>query len=186
MLAHELRNPLAPIRNALHVLRQPGADGAHAPSRRGDMIERQVQHMARLVDDLLDVSRISRGRIELRKEAVDAGGGRRPRGGGRPPAARGRRHELTVVAAGRAAAAGGRPDPAGAGARPTCSTTPPSTPSRAGTIWLTAERDGGEAVLRVRDTGIGIAPEMLPRSLRPVRAGRARGWTARRAAWASA
>src|SRR5262249_11905697 len=70
MLAHELRNPLAPIRNALHILKQPeaGADVA-GPAR--DMAERQVQHMARLLDDLLDVSRISRGKIELRREVVD-------------------------------------------------------------------------------------------------------------------
>src|SRR5262249_37475431 len=65
MLAHELRNPLAPIRNALDILKRPGASGAMAEQVR-DMAEQQVQHMARLLDDLLDVSRISRGRIELR------------------------------------------------------------------------------------------------------------------------
>ena len=70
MLAHELRNPLAPIRNALHILKMPGVDGAMLQQVR-DMAERQVQHMARLVDDLLDVSRISRGKIELHKETLD-------------------------------------------------------------------------------------------------------------------
>src|SRR5260370_23755395 len=69
-LAHELRNPLAPIRNALQVLKQPDLDAATA-GRFQDMAERQVRHMARLLDDLLDVSRISRGLIELRKEPVD-------------------------------------------------------------------------------------------------------------------
>src|SRR5262249_19445197 len=69
-LAHELRNPLAPIRNALHILNDPAANGTALQQVR-EMAERQVQHMARLLDDLLDVSRISRGRIELRKEAVD-------------------------------------------------------------------------------------------------------------------
>src|SRR5205823_13550077 len=67
MLAHELRNPLAPIRNALHVMKLPGADVEQA--RR--MTERQVQHLVRLVDDLLDVSRIMRRRIELRREPVE-------------------------------------------------------------------------------------------------------------------
>jgi PAS domain S-box-containing protein len=70
MLAHELRNPLAPIRNSLHILKQPGAEGSVGPRAR-EMMERQVQHMSRMVEDLLDVSRITRGKIELRTEAVD-------------------------------------------------------------------------------------------------------------------
>src|SRR5438094_8755615 len=70
MLAHELRNPLAPIRNALHIMRMGGAD-AGTVKQAQQMTERQVQYMVRLVDDLLDVSRIMRGRIELRKEPVE-------------------------------------------------------------------------------------------------------------------
>jgi signal transduction histidine kinase len=70
MLAHELRNPLAPIRNALHLLRRHADDPA-AVGRWRDTIERQVGHMTRLVDDLLDVSRISRGRISLQRERID-------------------------------------------------------------------------------------------------------------------
>ena len=73
MLAHELRNPLAPIRNAVQ---HPAAASATSETRRRracEMMERQVDHMVRLVDDLLDVSRITRGKIELRKER------RRPR-----------------------------------------------------------------------------------------------------------
>src|SRR5205085_3926037 len=62
MLAHELRNPLAPIRNALHIMKQSGADGA-VVGRVREMMERQVQHLTRVVGDLLDVSRISRGTI---------------------------------------------------------------------------------------------------------------------------
>ena len=69
VLAHELRNPLAPIRNSLHILRMTGSDDA-GTGRVVDMMERQVQHMVRLVDDLLEVSRISRGKIELRKERL--------------------------------------------------------------------------------------------------------------------
>ena len=68
VLSHELRNPLAPIQTALDLLEQAGTSGAGA-ERELAVIERQVQNLRRLVDDLLDVSRISRGRIELRKEA---------------------------------------------------------------------------------------------------------------------
>jgi len=72
MLAHELRNPLTPVRNALHVLRQRGTDEA---TRRWvqDVLERQVEHMARLLDDLLDVARITRGEIHLQRECLNLG-----------------------------------------------------------------------------------------------------------------
>jgi signal transduction histidine kinase/DNA-binding response OmpR family regulator len=70
MLAHELRNPLAPIRNAVQVLRLVGLQDAPVVQAR-DMIDRQVTHMARLIDDLLDMSRLSRGKILLRKERLD-------------------------------------------------------------------------------------------------------------------
>ncbi|WP_437852161.1 ATP-binding protein [Sorangium sp. So ce363] len=70
MLAHELRNPLAPIRTAIQVLDITGGDAPEAVRTR-DMIARQVAHMARMIDDLLDVSRVARGKIELRKEPCD-------------------------------------------------------------------------------------------------------------------
>src|SRR3982751_703887 len=71
ILAHELRNPLAPIRNTLSILRMTEAEGkaVHAAV---DMMDDQVDHLVRLVDDLLDISRISRGKIELRREVVEA------------------------------------------------------------------------------------------------------------------
>jgi PAS domain S-box-containing protein len=69
-LAHELRNPLAPIRNSLHIFRLVGVQNPTI-ERVADMMERQVEHMVRMVDDLLEVSRISRGKIELRKERVE-------------------------------------------------------------------------------------------------------------------
>jgi PAS domain S-box-containing protein len=72
MLAHELRNPLAPIRNALHVLKLSEA-GHQAVEKARTMMERQVGHLARIVDDLLDVSRITRGKIVLRRERLDLG-----------------------------------------------------------------------------------------------------------------
>src|SRR4051794_7444672 len=72
MLAHELRNPLAPIRNAVELMRQVETlDPAFQPAR--EMVERQVKHLARLVDDLLDISRLASGSIRLRKEPVDLG-----------------------------------------------------------------------------------------------------------------
>lgn len=69
-LAHELRNPLAPLRNALHVLRLSNSDKSVA-ERLHVMMERQVHHLVRLVDDLMEVSRITRGKIELKKEPVE-------------------------------------------------------------------------------------------------------------------
>src|SRR5262249_27610603 len=69
-LAHELRNPLAPIRNSLQILKMPRVDPATIERSR-EMMERQVQHLVRLVDDLLDVSRVMRGKIVLRKERVE-------------------------------------------------------------------------------------------------------------------
>ena len=69
-LAHELRNPLAPIRNSLQILKMPRVDEETA-HRSLDMMERQLQHLVRLVDDLLDVSRVMRGKIELRKEKIE-------------------------------------------------------------------------------------------------------------------
>lgn len=70
MLAHELRNPLAPVRNAVEIIRRSGNAPAMVERAR-DMIERQVTHMARLIDDLLDVSRIAKGKIQLRMERCD-------------------------------------------------------------------------------------------------------------------
>jgi signal transduction histidine kinase/CheY-like chemotaxis protein len=71
MLAHELRNPLAPIRNAVQIMEVVGVTDPAMQEARG-MIERQVQHLVRLVDDLLDISRITRGKIQLRTEPVEA------------------------------------------------------------------------------------------------------------------
>ena len=72
MLAHELRNPLAPLRNSVEILRQ-GADDPAALERIRTIMERQIAHLTRLVDDLLDVSRISRGKLELRLEPIRLG-----------------------------------------------------------------------------------------------------------------
>jgi signal transduction histidine kinase/ActR/RegA family two-component response regulator len=160
MLAHELRNPLAPISNAARALRLGGVEGESLRSA-SDMLERQVKQMSRLVDDLLDTSRMTRGRIELRKEPLELA----PIVSHAVEAARAlyrsMDHELTVT----------MPDePMQVSADPTrlaqvignllnnaCKFT-----DRGGHVWLTVEREGREAVVRVRDDGIGIAQEHLP------------------------
>ena len=87
-LAHELRNPLAPIRNGLQILRSTGST-LPPPAQVHEMLERQVNHLVRLVDDLMEVARVTRGRIELRKEPVDLGAMLAQRGRDEPPADRG-------------------------------------------------------------------------------------------------
>lgn len=160
MLAHELRNPLAPIPNAIQVLQEVSPVDADLQWAR-DVIERQVQHMTRLVDDLLDVSRINRGKITLQKERVklaqvvaDAIEIARPH-------IESRRHRLTVSQP---------PEPLWLEADPTrlaqvvanLLNNAAKYTEKGGHIRLTADKEGEEAVLRVRDTGIGIAPEKLP------------------------
>jgi PAS domain S-box-containing protein len=165
MLAHELRNPLAPIRNALHVMKQAGADGA-VLERVREMMERQVQHMTRMVDDLLDVSRITRGKIELRKEAVDLASVVERTVEAIRPLIEDRRQELTVDLP---------PEPVRLEADPTrleqvlanLLNNAAKYTDHGGHVWLTARQEGGELVLRVKDTGVGMAPAMLPRIFEP-------------------
>ena len=161
VLAHELRNPLAPVRNAIEILR-----ASHSPSPQlqwtHDVIDRQVRQMTRLVDDLLDVSRITSGKIELRKERVElAAAVRSALEASRPLIERGS-HQLTVRVppeaiwltadlARLAQILSNLLNNAAKYTRP------------GGHIWLTAERGDGEAVIRVRDNGIGIEPRMLER-----------------------
>jgi signal transduction histidine kinase len=114
MLAHELRNPLAPVRNALHVLRVSGGAGP-AAERVREMMERQVGHLVRLVDDLLEISRITRGKIELRKERVELAAVVRSAVETSRPLIEAARHGLTVSLP--PGPAEGRPGPAGPGDR---------------------------------------------------------------------
>ena len=130
LLAHELRNPLAPIRNGLQVIRLAGTD-ADAVAQARDMMDRQLAHMVRLIDDLLDVSRISRNKMELRRARVLARRRGRQRRGDRPPGDRGGRARADRLAPARARLPRRRPDPAGPGVLATCSPTAPSTPSGA-------------------------------------------------------
>ncbi len=159
VLAHELRNPLAPIRNSLHVMRLAAGEDPVAVGV-GEMMDRQVGHMVRLVDDLLEVSRITRGKIELRRERVDV---------------------ATVV---RSAVEASLPHITAAGHR--FHVTTPDEPveidadpvrlaqilanllnnaakytPEAGEIWLTVSRERDRLDISVRDTGVGIPPDML-------------------------
>jgi PAS domain S-box-containing protein len=160
-LAHELRNPLAPIRNSLQILKMPVADRA-VIDRARELMERQLHHLVRLVDDLLDVSRVMRGKVELRKERVGLAEVVARAVETAQPTIDAQGHELTIALP---------PDPLEVEADAVrlaqvvgnLLTNAAKYTPRGGRIWLAAERDGGQAVLRVRDTGIGIAPDMLPR-----------------------
>jgi signal transduction histidine kinase len=156
LLAHELRNPLAPIRNGVEILRRSTSPDSREVAE--GMIERQVRHMTRLVDDLLDVSRITRGRIELRRERLDL---------------------LDVIQAGCEAtqpiidAAGqkllidtpGEPLPLeGDAARLTqvvanLLNNASKFMDNGKRIWLSAAREGDALLVTVRDEGIGIPEE---------------------------
>ena len=161
MLAHELRNPLAPIRSAVDVLRlctQHDPDVTWAQ----DVIDRQVTHMVRLVDELLDVSRITRGKIRLELAVLDLARIIAAAVETSRPLIDAGRHHLTSsppdecvwVHADQARLAQVLSNLLNNAAK----YTPPG-----GTIWISASRHGGDAVISVRDTGVGIPPDMLSR-----------------------
>ncbi|MEP7381234.1 MAG: PAS domain S-box protein [Gemmatimonadota bacterium] len=160
-LAHELRNPLAPIRNALQILKMPRVDGATI-ARSLEMMERQVEHLVRLVDDLLDVSRVMRGTIELRRERVELAAVVARAVETVQPLVDVQGHRLSIRLPSESLPIDADPvrlvQVVG-----NLLTNATKYTERSGRIWLTAERDGDTAELRIRDTGIGIGPQMLPR-----------------------
>lgn len=160
-LAHELRNPLAPIRNALQILKMPRVD-ADSAERSRDMMERQVHHLVRLVDDLLDVSRVMRGKIELRKERVELATVVARAVETVQPLVEAQGHELSLRLPSYSMPFDADPVRL-AQVIGNLLTNAAKYTEPGGHIWLTAERDGEMAVLRVQDSGIGIAPHMLPR-----------------------
>ena len=158
MLAHELRNPLAPIRNGLQVVRLQLPDDP-VIRRTGEMMERQLGNLVRLVDDLLDVSRITRGKFELRRERMDlAPLVARVVEGVRPFLDERKQHlEARPFGVIRLEADAARLEQVLSNLLTNAAKyTPPG-----GKIVLSVEREGGAAVIRVRDNGIGIRPEML-------------------------
>ena len=161
LLAHELRNPLAPVRNAVSIMRLKGTDDPQLEWCH-QVIDRQASQLTRLVDDLLDVSRITRGKINLRREDVELSSIIRDAVDTSRPLVDANRHELRVVL----------PDlPVvlhGDAARLTqivanLLNNAAKYQNEGGVIDLNAQRDGNFVEIRVRDNGIGLSDEMLPR-----------------------
>ena len=159
-LAHELRNPLAPIRQAARVARAPAATESQVRWAH-EVIERQVHNMARLLDDLLDVSRITRGTMEIRKELIELQAVMDAAIEIARPAIEARNHALSVECQLRTKVYADPLRLAQVIANLLTNAAKYTEPH--GQIRLTAQCDGGELILRVSDTGIGIAAEMLPR-----------------------
>jgi signal transduction histidine kinase/CheY-like chemotaxis protein len=162
MLAHELRNPLAPIRNALHVLQLGPADREVAERAR-EMMARQVQHLSRIVDDLLDVARLSHGKVPIRCDRVDLTRVVRQ-------AAEDLRSLMEEAGLRLALELPGFPVPVVGDATRLSQVlgnvldnarkfTPPGGLI---TVLLAVDAAASQATVRVRDTGIGIEPELLP------------------------
>jgi len=165
LLAHELRNPLAPIRSAVQVLgRQSQANPEIAQAQ--EIAERQIRHMARLLDDLLDVARISQGKLEIRREALDVGEIARRAAAAELPFIEERGLQLSMDLPDR---------PLGVDADPVrlqqilvnLLNNAAKYTDAGGRIALSARSEGRVAVVRVRDTGIGIDPSVAPKLFEP-------------------
>jgi signal transduction histidine kinase len=159
MLGHELRNPLSPIVTALQLMKLRGDGGS---TREQQIIERQVDHMVRLVDDLLDIAKITRGKVELDRRATELA----------PIVAkaveiasplleqRGHHFHIAVPRAGMQLVAD---EVRLAQVIANLLTNAAKYTAPAGTIRLSARRDGEQLVVSVKDDGMGIEPELLPR-----------------------
>jgi two-component system CheB/CheR fusion protein len=167
ILSHELRNPLAPIRNSLHILER-AAPGGERAKRAQAVIERQVGQMTRLVEDLLDLTRITRGKIQLRRELLDLDDlARRTVEDHRSLFAKSEVRLETGFTSTQVLVDGDRTrltQAIGNLLQNAAKFTP-----RGGTTTVSVEEDAshGTAILRVKDTGVGIAPEILPRLFEP-------------------
>jgi signal transduction histidine kinase len=165
MLSHELRNPLAPIRNCVHILNHAAATGEDT-SRAMAVMERQVEHLTSLVDDLLDVTRIARGKIELRRERLDLGQLVRRTGEDHWSVMRDRDVELLVHVPGHAIWMEGDPARLSQVVGNLLSNACKFTRAR-GEVTLTLALSGDMAEIRVRDSGVGIDPALLPHVFEP-------------------
>ena len=158
LLAHELRNPLAPILHAVDLLRRADSGSVQITA----VIERQVGQMVRLVEDLLDVSRIGQGKIELRREPIDLARIVEQAAEASRPLLRQSSQSLTItlpaVPLSASADAARLSQVVGNLLNNASKFTPPG-----GQVWLVLERDALGAVIRVRDSGIGIATHDLGR-----------------------
>jgi signal transduction histidine kinase len=159
MLSHELRNPLAPIRNALHILGR--ADPASPPARRAlEIASRQVGHLTRLVDDLLDVTRVARGKIQLHRGAVDLAAVARRAADDHRALLTERGVELSVRETGRPVPVLGDETRLAQVLGNLLHNAAKFTPA-GGQVTLSVGVEDGLAVLRVADTGAGIDPALL-------------------------
>lgn len=154
MLSHELRNPLAPITNAVHVMQTNGPDAKKHDWAR-EVIGRQVKQLSRLVDDLLDVSRITQGKIELKFEAVDVAEVVAVAVETVRPLIESQEHALSVLLPEQPMRIRGDFARLAQVLANLLNNSAKYT-DRKGRISLTAEQEGGEIVFRVRDSGIGI------------------------------
>nr|MBA2320845.1 response regulator [Deltaproteobacteria bacterium] len=159
ILAHELRNPLAPLRTGLSIL-----DIADAPraARTRAMMGRQLGNLVRLVDDLLDVSRITLGKVSLRAERLDLARVVEDAVDTARPLLEARQHRLEVALPNGPVAIDGDPTRLSQVLANLLSNAAKYTPER-GRIALVVAQEGATAVIRVVDDGVGIAPAMLPR-----------------------
>jgi len=164
-LAHELRNPLAPIRTGAFLLlsREPLDPET---TKIYDLIYRQAAHMARMVDDLMEVTRIEQGKVSLRKEPVDAGEVMAHALAVCKPLAQERNHNLTVAMPERPPVLAADPvrleQMLSNLLNNACKYTP-----MGGEIQVSAVTEGGELVMRIRDNGIGMLPEVITRIFEP-------------------
>ena len=156
LLGHELRNPLAPALTAVHLMRQRGEN-----SRECEVIERQIRHMARLVDDLLDVSRLRRGAIELRREPFDLAEAVTRAVEMTSPIFAEKHHDLVIDVPQGLVIDGDRIRIAQVISNLLSNAAKYTEPN--GRVVVTARREYGDIVLECRDNGGGIPPELLPR-----------------------
>jgi two-component system, sensor histidine kinase len=157
-LAHELRNPLAPIRTGLDVLKRAPDEAAAARTR--EMMDRQLIHMVRLIDDLLDVSRITRGKIELQKAPITLRAAIESAVEASRPHIEAGRHRLSVSLVGDQQAFMADPTRLAQVVSNLLSNAAKYSPS-GGLIQIDAQHDGAEVAIKVRDNGVGILPDKL-------------------------
>jgi PAS domain S-box-containing protein len=158
-LAHELRNPLAPVCMGLELLKL-SANDAQATEEVRTMMQRQLQHMVRLIDDLLDVSRITRGKLELRKQQVDLADVVKDAVAATKPLIDGAAHRLTVRLPDKPLLLYADANRLTQVLTNLLNNAAKYTP-REGRIELTVEHSGGEVLIQVADSGIGIPAEKI-------------------------
>ncbi len=160
MLGHELRNPLAPILTALQLMRSRGSDSDRDEKER-TVIERQVSHMVCLVDDLLDLSRIAQGKLELKRKHIELAEVVARAIESASPLLEQRRHRVSVTVPREGVMVDADPVRLAQVVSNLLTNAAKFTEPN-GEIAIIGELRDGQAILRVRDTGVGIAPDLLP------------------------